>query len=208
MCPTALGRVETRTFTLILPAILATVLSLATDNAGWIVTIGIYYLMGVALDLTVYQRFITWQPPWLTFVLAVGEFVILFVLVKILEPGHPPFGISGDQSILGGDDWRPIVLYWVSWVLADWTKIVILPLVSLSWVENGGEFRQVGWSVAPDYQPLPIVARVEPAATGGELTREFSSTNVMAVPELARPLTGVIQVPAGISTQAKPDSSG
>jgi hypothetical protein len=203
MCPTPLGRVETRTFTLILPAILATILSIATDNAGWIVTIGIYYLMGVALDLTVYQWFIKWQPPWLTFVLAVGEFIILFVLVKILEPGHPPFGVSADEAIIGGDDWRPIVLYWVSWILADWTKIVILPLVSLSWIENGGEFRQTGWTVAPDYQPLPIVAKVEPAAAGGELTREFSGAIPVADLRPARPLTGLQRIPAGIRSGAE-----
>ncbi len=207
MCPTALGRVETRTFTLILPVLLATILSLVTDNAGWIVTIGIFYLMGVALDLTVYQWFIKWQPPSLTFVLAVGEFVILFVLVKILEPGKPPYGVPGDETILGGDDWRPIALYWVSWVLADWTKIVILPLVSLSWLENGGEFRQVGWTVAPEYQPVPIVATVEPAAAGGELAREFSGVFELAEVKLARPLTGVYQVPAGIRARSNSDPS-
>ena len=196
MCPTPLGRVETRTFTLILPALLAAIVSLATDNAGWIVTIGIFYLMGVALDLTIYQWFITWQPPWLTFVLAVGEFVILFVLVKILEPGHPPFGVPSSDGIVGGNDWRPIVLYWVAWILADWTKIVVLPLVSLSWVENGGEFRQVGWTVAPEYQAVPIVARVEPAATGGQLTREFSGVFEAADVKLARPLTSVHRIPS------------
>jgi hypothetical protein len=194
MCPTALGRVETRTFTLILPAILATILSLVTDNAGWIVTIGIFYLMGVALDLTVYQWFIKWQPPWLTFVLAVGEFIILFVLVKILEPGHPPFGTPADEAIVGADDWRPIALYWVSWVLANWTKIVILPLVSLSWLENGGEFRQVGWTVAPEYQAIPIVAQAEPAASG-QLVREFSGAFDVADLRPARPLTGVHEIP-------------
>jgi hypothetical protein len=195
MCPTPLGRVETRTFCLIGPAILATILSLATDNAGWIVTIGIYYLMGVALDLAVYPYIIKWQPPWLTFVLAVGEFIILFVLVKILEPGHPPFGTPADEAILGSDDWRPIVLYWVSWVLADWTKIVILPLVSLSWVENGGEFRSVGWTVPPEYQPLPIVLQAEPAASQGALAREFSGEFHPSDLRPARPLTAIQQVP-------------
>jgi hypothetical protein len=201
MCPTHLGRVQTRTFTLIGPAILATVISLVTQNEGWIVTIGIYYLLGVALDLTVYARFVTWQPPWLTFVLAVGEFVLLFVLVKVLEPGHPPYGTPADEAIVGADDWRPILLYWVSWVIADWTKIVVLPLVSLSWIENGGELRQTGWSVAPRYQTLPMVAKAE-AASGG-LVREFSAALSVADLQKARPLTAIRPVPG--SAEREPD---
>lgn len=196
MCPTHIGRVHTRVATLIGPAILAAIISLITQNEGWIVTIGVFLLMGVALDLTVYAYFITWQPPWLTFVLAVGEFVILFVLLKILQPGDPPYGVPADEAIIGANDWRPIVLYWVSWVLANWTKIVVLPLVSLSWIENGGEFRSTGWSVAPDYRPLPIVAVVDAEAGEGGLVREFSSALSIADLQKARPLTGIHKLPA------------
>jgi hypothetical protein len=194
MCPTVLGRIQTRVFTLIGPAILATILSLVTDNEGWIVTIGIFLLMGIALDTAFYPYVIKWQPPWLTFVLAVGEFVILFVLLKILEPGQPPYG--DPNAILGMDDWRPIALYWISWVMAVVTRIAIFPLLALSWLEDGGEFRMTGWSIPPEVEPLPIVAAAMPEQASGRLAREFSAVHELPRDLERKPaLSGVHQRP-------------
>jgi hypothetical protein len=163
MCPTPLGRLQTRTAILFLPALLGTILSLVTDNEGWIVLIGIYLLLGVTLDVLFDPHVIQWQPPWLTFVLAIGEFVILYVLAQVLE-----VGLAKIDAV-----W----FYWVSWILAVWTRIVILPIMSLSWIENGGEFRTTGWSIPPETEPLPVLAALPTGGGVSALAREFSSVN-------------------------------
>jgi hypothetical protein len=183
MCPSVLGRAETRTAIFVGPALLGLILYFITDNLGYLVLLGIYYLVGIALDTTLYPQIIKWQPPWLTFVLGAGEFVIVYVLGQVLDVGLTPA--------------EAIIYFWVSWVMAVWTRIVILPIVSLTWIESGGEFRRTGWSHPAEMEPVPVVASVQdrPAGQGG-LLREFSS--VHQIPQELRNLpapSGVHQVP-------------
>jgi hypothetical protein len=186
MCPTFLGRIQTRTAILLGPAIIGAILSIVLDNEGYVIVIGIYYLIGVALDLTLYPRIIKWQPPWLTLVLGLGEFVIVYILARVLEVGLTPM--------------EAIIWYWVAWVLAVWTGIVILPIVSLTWIESGGEFRRTGWSVTPESEPMPVLADVEARpATPGRLAREFSTIN--EVP------SEVADVPAPSGVRPQPELS-
>ncbi len=187
MCPTMLGRIETRTAILLPGAILAAVVSLVAQDEGYIVLIGVYLLMGVVLDLAFYPYVVRWQPPWLTFVLGVGEFAILFVLGQALA-----VGLSNVDAV-----W----LYWATWALAVSTKIVILPLLSLGWIENGGEFRSTGWSTPPELVPTPVSV-IGPADAGAgppPLAIEFSS--VGEVPEEVRnlpPPSAVRRIPENL----------
>jgi hypothetical protein len=188
MCPTVLGRVQTRWAILIAPAIIAAVISLATGNEGWVVLIGVYFIIGVALDTTLYALVIRWQPPWLTFTLSLGEFVLVFIAAHVLK--------------VGLSDLDAVLEYWVAWWIAIWTKVVVLPLLSLSWIEDSGEFRATDWSVAPDYEPLPVTVFAVQAAAGGPpaLARKFSSSAIEIPQELrnAPSLSGVHRVPPGL----------
>jgi hypothetical protein len=185
MCPTFLGRVQTRTAILVIPAIVGALLSLITSNEAYLLIIGLYYLIGVALDTTLYPLIIRWQPPWLTFVLGFGEFVLVYVAAQVLNVPLEP--------------WQAVVWYWCAWVLAVWTGIVILPIVSLTWIESGGEFRRTGWSVNPENESVPVLAAAtaQPVGPGG-LLREFSSVHETPADVAAVP------APSGVHRQPAP----
>ncbi len=176
MCPTPLGRVETRVAILVGPAILGTILSIATGRAGWIVLIGVYLLLGVALDLLVYPWLLRYQPPWMTFVLGLGEFGLLYVLAQVLKLGLTPA--------------EAIIFYWVSWTIAALTKIVVLPIASLTYLESSLEFRTTEWSVPAQQSALPVLA---------------AEADVVAAPgALIERASGVREVPL----ELKPSPSG
>jgi len=181
MCPTPIGRVHTRVAILVIPAILGTILSLVTGEAGWIVIIGVYLLLGVALDAGVYSWLIRYQPPWMTGVLGLAELGLLFVLANVLD-----LGLSAAEAI---------IFYLVVWCIAIATKIAILPLVSLTYLESSGEFRTTDWSIPPAQAAVPILAAAAEAEAGaGPVLRSASGAH--AIPLDPRPSpSGVHRVP-------------
>ena len=184
MCPTPTGRVHTRVTTILLgPAVVGLIITLITGHLDWIVLVGVYLLMGVVLDTCVYPFVLKYQPPWMTFVLAIVEWGLLLAITQLLS-GFP------NISVLEAS-----IFYWGVWILAVWIKVVILPIISLTYLESAGEFRRVEWSLPPEQVALPVLASGADAKRGpGKLIGEASGVHARPLQPLPPP-SGVRRVP-------------
>jgi hypothetical protein len=144
MCPTLLGRLQTRFAVLVIPALIAVIVSLIDQNPDWLALIGLYLVMGCILDVVVYRPVFSWQPGWLTFIIAVAEWILLLVLALTLE---------FEVGFIEGS-----IFYWAVWLVAQTVRIVLLPLIFLTRLEDGGEFRQPVWTIPAQLEQLPVLA--------------------------------------------------
>src|SRR3954466_13316483 len=158
MCPTVIGRVHTRTATFVGPAIIGLIFSLVSGHWDWLVLVGVYYMLPPFLDPAIYPWLLKWQPPWMGGVLALAEFGLLLVLASILNDKT-----GGLHNISIGE---AIWYFWLLWIVAALTKIVVLPIVSLTYVESAAEFRRPAWSGPPPLGPLPVLASSAEAKAG------------------------------------------
>lgn len=166
MCPTPQGRVHTRVASMFLPAVLGLILWLVTANPDWFVLIGVLLVLGVTLDTVIYTWAVKWQPPWMTGVLALEELGLLLILATLLEL---------NVTIVEG-----IVFYVAAWLLFVFSKIVLLPILSLTYVESAGEFRTTEWSIPASKESLPLIAATEGGTgTPGRLLREASGAHAI-----------------------------
>jgi hypothetical protein len=189
MCPTPTGRVHTRTATIFLPALFGLIVSLVTGHFDWLVLVGIYYIMGIFLDTAVYSWLFRFQPPWMTFVIGIAELGFLLVLAQII-------GNTANGGLEHVQIWEAIIFYWVAWILAiPITKVVLLPLISVTYLESAGEIRRVEWSIPESQVPLPVLASGAEAKRGpGPVVREASGVHAKPLPQLPSP-SGVHRLP-------------
>jgi hypothetical protein len=187
MCPTPIGRLHTRTAIFVGPALLGLIFSLVSGHWDWLVLVGVYFMLAIFLDSAIYPWLLKWQPPWMGGVLALAEFGLLLVLANILNDKT-----GGLQYISVGE---AIWFYWLCWVVAAVTKIVVLPIASLTYVESAAEFRTTEWSVPPPLEPLPVLASAEEAKAGpGPVIREASGVHAKPLEPLPSP-SGVHRLP-------------
>ena len=179
MCPTPLGRIQSRTVIIWGPAILGLILWIVDGRPDWLVLVGVYLLLGVALDACVYSWILRYQPPWMSFVLALAEFGLLYVLAQILELNLTPA--------------EAIIFYWVCWAMAAATRIALLPILALTYIESSWEIRRPAWSLPPDQVPFPVVAAVD--IEQGPAVRGASGAAIPIPIERLPSPSGVHQVP-------------
>ena len=194
MCPTPTGRIHTRTATFVLPTLLGLILSLITGHWDWLVLVGVYYLLGVFLDTAVYSWLLKYQPPFVALVLALSEFGLLLVLAGILND-------TANGGLSNVAVWEAAIFFWALWIVAALTKIVVLPIVSLTYIESAGEFRTSEWSVPAPLESLPLLASSAEAKAGpGPVIREASGVH-------ARPLEP-LPSPSGVHRTVPPQAAG
>ncbi|HWH43684.1 MAG TPA: hypothetical protein VNT32_03045 [Thermoleophilaceae bacterium] len=189
MCPTPIGRVHTRVTSILLgPAVIGLIFTLASGHLDWIVIIGVFLLMGVFLDTAIYPVVLKYQPPWMTFVLALAEYGLLLAITQYLG-GFPNVSVV-----------EATIFYWISWIAAISIKIAILPIMSLTYLESAGEFRQTAWSIPPQQVALPVLASAGEARKGpGDLVRAASGVHAKPLESLPAP-SGVHQAPTPVSS--------
>ncbi len=133
MCFTWKGRLTARLISLIGPALAALVFWLATGQSDYWLLFGFMAGVGLALDVTLYNGLIGYQPRWLTLALGLGEYLILREVVMWPWPSPLVVRLFEHEAA-----W----FYVCGWALAQVILHAIMPVLWLSWGDDGGELRR------------------------------------------------------------------
>lgn len=139
MCFTWKGRLTARLISLIGPTLAALAFWLATGQSDYWLLFGFMAVEGLALDMTLYNMLIGYQPRWLTLALGAGEYLILREV--IMWPWPSPL-------IVRLFEYEAAWFYVCGWVLAQVILHAVMPVLWLSWGDDGGELRSSivrGW---------------------------------------------------------------
>ena len=129
MAYTLSGRLQSRLAAVLIPLLLACALSVALP-AWWPLELaGLMLGVGLFLDL-VYDRFLDYQPGWAAVPLGLLELALVMALARIFEIGAPL--------------WPALAFYVGSWTLAQLVGHAGLPLLRLSYADDGGELGVIG----------------------------------------------------------------
>ena len=145
MSYTLRGRVETRLAAAVLPVLVAAVLSPILHKWWPLELAGLMLGIGLALDVTVYHRLLPYQPGWAALPLGLLELGLTMAAVRLLEVNPPLYAALG--------------FFAGSWLLLQVLAHAGLPLLRLTWPEDGGELGRAGPALAAA-APIALLAIV------------------------------------------------
>jgi len=133
MAYTLSGRVQSRLAAALVPLLAACVLSVVLP-AWWPVELaGLMLGVGLALDL-VYDRMLDYQPGWAAVPLGLLELGLVIAVARDAEIGAPIV--------------PALAFYAGSWIVAQMLAHAGLPLLRLSYADDGGELGRLGAALA------------------------------------------------------------
>jgi hypothetical protein len=133
MAYTLSGRLQSRLAAALLPLLVACALSAALP-AWWPLELaGLMLGVGFSLDL-VYDRVLDYQPGWAAVVLGLIELVLVMALVRAFAIGAPLV--------------PALAFFAASWLVAQGLGHAGLPLIRLSYADDGGELGWLGAGLA------------------------------------------------------------
>ena len=130
MSYTLSGRLETRLAAAVLPFLAAAVLSPLLHKWWPLELVGLMTAIGLALDAVLYHRLLPYQPGWVALPLGVLELGLTMLAARAFELGAP-FGAA-------------LALFAGAWLVLQLLAHAGLPLLRLTWPEDGGELGSGG----------------------------------------------------------------
>lgn len=145
MSYTLRGRLETRLAAALLPFVVAAVLSPILHKWWPLELAGMMLAIGLAFDAAVYHRLLPYQPGWIALPLGLLELGLTMGAVRLLEVNAPLYPALG--------------FFAGAWVVLQVLAHAGLPLLRLTWPEDGGELGRAGVALAAA-APVAVLAVV------------------------------------------------
>ena len=145
MSYTLRGRIETRLAAALWPFLAAAVLSPILHVWWPLELVGLMLGIGLALDAVLYHPLLPYQPGWLAVPLGLLELALTMGAARLLELNAPL--------------WPAVALFAGAWLVLQLLAHAGLPLLRLSWPEDGGELGAPGRVLAAA-APVALLAVV------------------------------------------------
>ena len=134
MSYTLRGRIESRLAPVLLTLVIA--LALAVGESAWwpLQLAAVMTGLGLLLDVLVYDRLLVYQPGWLALPLGALELGLVVLAAR---------GLGIDAPLA-----QAVALFGAGWLAAQVLGHAVLPLVRLTYSQDGGELGRAGPAVA------------------------------------------------------------